>query len=245
MRTANRYFGLESAAAAAYDQAMNALPDDPSWPDPLDLEMYQVRVGWSTRRDELARLENEKQFMEAAEIYLKQIAVQPTAKAYIGAGTNLALAGKYQRALPLLQQAAVLEPDSAKAHAALAAALFGRAEKAWQTSPSSAEARQGFDEVVAHARRATELQPDLAAAYLHWGLALTYLGKPDEAVVPLKKGVACQPATVEHQRSLGEALLEAGQYREAAIYLENARLLAPNDPRTARALQRLSQNKKN
>jgi hypothetical protein len=33
--------------------------------------------------------------------------------------------------------------------------------------------------------------------------------------------------------------------REAAIYLENARLLAPNDPRTARDLERLSQIKKN
>jgi Flp pilus assembly protein TadD len=235
----------DQAAAAAYDQAVLGLLDDPSWPDPVDSELYQVRVGWSTRRDEAASLENEKRFMEAAEIYLKQIAEQPTAKAYIGAGTNLAQAGNYQRALPLLQKAALLEPDSAKAHAALAAALFGRAEKAWHTSPNSAEARQWFDEVVGNARRATELRPDLAVAYLHWGQSLTYLGKPDEALGPLRKGVACQPANVELQRSLGDALLEAGQYKEAATYLENARLLAPNDPRTARALQRLSQIKRN
>jgi Flp pilus assembly protein TadD len=231
------------AAAAAYDNDIIGMPDDLSWPDPVTDEIFQSRVGWSIRAQELADLENQKRYLEAAEIHLKHIAEQPTVEAYIGAGTDLARAGNFERALPLLHKAVLLEPDHANAHAALAAALFWRAEKAWQAAPNSAEAKQWFGEVVEHARRATELRPDLTAAYLHWGLSLTHLGKPDEAVLPLRKGVTCQPADLELQLSLGEALLDAGQHDEAATYLENARLLAPNDPRLARAVERLHHKK--
>jgi Flp pilus assembly protein TadD len=206
--------------------------------------MFQLRVGWSIRADELVSLENQKLYREAAEIHLKQIKEQPTAEAYLRAGTHLAQAGDFPRALPLLIKAAQLEPDNANIHSVLAAVFFKRAEKEWQASPSSAEARQGFGEAVEHARRATELRLDLAAAYLHWGLALMRLGKPEEAVAPLRKGVACQPTDLELQLSLGEALLEAGQLQDAQTHLNNARLLAPNDPRPARVLQRLGQKKK-
>jgi Flp pilus assembly protein TadD len=147
--------------------------------------------------------------------------------------------------VPLLEKAVLLEPGNARTHAALADALIWRAEKARKDTPSSAQWKQGFTDAVEHARRATELRPDLASAYLQWGRCLLYLGKPNEAVVPLRIGVGCQPTAVELQRSLGEALLEAGHYQEAATYLENARLLAPNDPLTAQALERLKPHKKN
>jgi Flp pilus assembly protein TadD len=234
----------DQAAAAVYDHDILGIPDDPPWPDPLADEISQARVGWSIRADELADLENQKRYLEAADIHLKEIAEQPTAEAYVRAGTQLARSGNYQRALPLLHKAVQLEPDNAGTYAVLAATLYWRAEKEWQKSPSSAEARQWYEETVIHARRATELRPDLASAYLYWGLSQTRLGKPDEAVVPLRKGVTCQPADLELQLSLGEALLAAGHPAEAETYLENARLLAPNDPRTARALDLLRQKKK-
>jgi Flp pilus assembly protein TadD len=234
----------DMAAAAGYDKDIISLSDDQPWPDPVAEEMFQVRVGWSIRAQELVTLENQKRYMAAGEMYLTQIAEKPTVEAYVGAGTNLARAGNFQRALPLLHKAVVLESENASAHAALAAALYWRAEKEWQASPGSAEARKWCGEVVEHARRATELRSDLAAAYLHWGLALTHLGKPEEAVVPLRKGVDCQPADFELQLSLGEALLEAGQNKEAEKYLENARLLGPHDPRATRALERLHEKKK-
>jgi Flp pilus assembly protein TadD len=235
----------DKTAAVAYENEVMGVPEDPPWPDPVADEIYQTRVGWSIRAEELAGLEDNKRYREAAEIHLKQIEEHPTAEAYVRAGTHLARLGDYQRALPLLHKAVLLEPDNANAYAVLAAALFARAKKEGQALPNSAEARQWFGEVVGHAQRATELRPDLANAYLHWGLALTQLGKPDEAVVPLRKGVACQPADLELQLSLGEALLEARQYQEAETHLENARLLAPNDPRAARALERLRQKNKN
>jgi Flp pilus assembly protein TadD len=80
-------------AAAALEKEVIALPDDPPWPDPVDREMYLVFVGSMRNTDDAVALERDKRFMEAAELYLKQITAQPTAKAYIGAGTNLALAG--------------------------------------------------------------------------------------------------------------------------------------------------------
>jgi hypothetical protein len=45
-------------------------------------------------------------------------------------------------------------------------------------------------------------------------LSLMHLRKPDEALVPFRKGVACQPIDLELQLGLGEALLEVGQHEE-------------------------------
>jgi len=97
--------------------------------------------------------------------------------------------------------------------------------------------------VVEHARRTTELKPDHARAYLFWGLALKYLGEPAAAVAPLRKGVMCRPELLELQFALGDVLLEAGQYREAETYLENARKIDPNDQRVTEALVRLHKKK--
>jgi tetratricopeptide (TPR) repeat protein len=142
-----------------------------------------------------------------------------------------------------LHQAIRLDPDSANAHTALAATVFTRAEKERQTSPQASRVKEWFREVIEHARRAAELRSDHAHAYLYWGLSLKYLGEPAAAIAPLRKGVACQPANLALQQALGEVLLEAGEYAEARATLENARLLAPKDPRTAKALERLSQVK--
>ena len=225
----------DQQAAATYEAEAAKMPVDPAWPDPLVDEVVQTMAGWTSRERELARLEREQRHAEAAEIYLKRIEERPTAEAYVGAATNLARLGDYPRAMPLLQKAVQLEPDSAYVQAAFAATLLARATAA----PGSPQAKTWFREVIEHARRATELRPDLAAAYLHWGLSLKYLGEPAAAVAPLRRGVACQPSDFALQLGLGESLLEVGQPQEAKTHLENARLLDPKDPRAARALERL------
>ena len=92
-------------------------------------------------------------------------------------------------------------------------------------------------------RRAAELRPGYARAYLFWGLALKYLGEPAAAVEPLRKGVLGHPEEFDLQLALGEALLQTGQDREAQTYLENARRLDPDDPRPAQDLERLRHKK--
>jgi Flp pilus assembly protein TadD len=241
----------DQKAADTYQKQAAELPDDPPWPDPILDETASMRIGWRGR-ERLAGLlerqsidaktaeEKRNLYAKAAEVYLEQLDLRPNVPAYIGAGMNLARLRDYERALPLLREAVRLEPDNASAHSALALALFARAEREWHTSPGSSQLKEWFREAIKHARQATQLRPSLAQAYLYWGLALKYLDEPGAAVEPLRKGVACAPADRELQLGLGEVLLEVGQFKEAEVHLTNAQRLAPpNDPRPARALERL------
>jgi Flp pilus assembly protein TadD len=63
------------------------------------------------------------------------------------------------------------------------------------------------------------------------------------AVAPLKKGVAIRPEVFDLQLALGEALLEAGQFRDAETHLNNARKLDAKDERPVAGLRRLQQKK--
>jgi tetratricopeptide (TPR) repeat protein len=233
----------DNAAAATYERETATLPADEVWPDPLRDEVVRFQVGQRALEREAAQLEREGRFAETVEIYRKQIERQPTAPAYVGAGVNLARMGHYEQALKCLHEALRLAPDDSQTHYTLALVQFTRAEKEWARSPGSLEAKEWFRETVTHAQRAAELKPDLARNYLHWGLALKYLGQPAEAVEPLRKGVACRPADLELQFSLGEVLLETGQRLEAETFLENARKLDPEDKRPLQALERLHQKK--
>jgi tetratricopeptide (TPR) repeat protein len=229
----------ELAAARKYDKDSMYLPEDPTWPDPLMDESIALRVGQRRHERELDQLESAGQFKEALERYLQMIEERPTGQAYAGAGLNLFRLGDYPAAVALLRRGARREPDSASVHGTLAQVVFAQAAREHNREPGCAAAREGFAEVLAPARRATELKPDHALAYLFWGLALKYLGRPREALEPLRRGVACRPEDFELQLGLGEALLEAGLPGEARAHLDNARRLEPDDPRPARALERL------
>jgi tetratricopeptide (TPR) repeat protein len=91
------------------------------------------------------------------------------------------------------------------------------------------------------AYRATQLQADHAFAHLYLGLARWRLGQRDEALKALRTAVRCRSDFVETHLYLAEVLAEAGQLGEARACLENARRLAPNDPRLRAASARLEQ----
>jgi tetratricopeptide (TPR) repeat protein len=229
----------DHAAAAAYDQATADLPNDTAWPDPLlDGNMLLVvgRRGWERQVDQLER---QGDYAKAVEKYLKKIEDEPTMQNYVGAGINLARLRDYDQALPLLRKAVAIAPESAHAHYSLGAVLCGRAEREWESTPGSSQVKNWFQEAIDESRRAAELRPDHARAYLHWGVSLKYLGDPAGAIAPLKKGVACHPADFDLQLVLGEVLVETGNAKEAANHLENARRLNPNDPRPGQFLERL------
>jgi tetratricopeptide (TPR) repeat protein len=231
------------AVAADYAREAAALPPDESWPDPLLDVVVRMQVGKRRREREVKQLELQKRYLEAAQFYLSEIKEQPTAPAYVGAGINLCRIGRYDEAQQMLGEALRLDPDSAMAHYTLSLTLFTRAEKEWYRAPGSVLAKEWFRDVITHAQRAAQLKPDIARNYLHWGLALKYLGEPDAAVAPLRKGVACQPVSVDLQVTLGEVLLETGQDEEAQTHLENARILDPDDKRPIQALEKLRQKK--
>jgi tetratricopeptide (TPR) repeat protein len=230
--------------ATAQLAATADLPNDTAWPDPLlDGNMLLVvgRRGWERQVDQLER---QGDYTQAVEKYLKKIEDEPTMQNYVGAGINLARLRDYDQALPLLRKAVEIAPQSAHAHYSLGAVLCGRAEREWESTPGGSQVKNWFQEAIDHSRRAADLRPDLARAYLHWGVALKYLGDPAAAITPLKKGVACHPADFDLQLVLGEVLVETGNAKEATSHLENARRLNPHDPRPGQFLERLK-NKMN
>jgi Flp pilus assembly protein TadD len=231
-------------AATAYERAVAAFPEDLTWPDPFIEEVLARKVGRRSRYKEADRLEQTGQFADAAAMYLRQLESEPSARAYLGAGMNLARVGNFDRALPLLRKAVEQAPDDASTHYALALMLFTRSELEWQRRPGAEALKEGFREASRSARRATELKPDHAQAYLFWGLSQKYLGETAAAVETLRKGVACRPEEFELQLALGDALREVGAGAEARKHLENAARLDPNDPRPAKALELLTAPKK-
>ncbi len=223
----------DPTAAAALDKENAELPNDPAWPDLLFEELASLEVGKRGFERKVGRLEKAGEFREAAELYLKEIQERPTVEAYLGAGMNLLRLREYDRAFEFLRKAVEAAPENAQAHYSLALALFARAEREWQTSPGKEQLKTWFQEAIDQAKRAAELRPDHARAYLFWGLALKYLGDPEAGLAPLRNGVACNPADFDLQLALADVLFDAGHKQEAEATLENARRLRADDPRLA------------
>ncbi len=231
------------ADADGYDKELSQLSDDPPWPDPLLDRLLEMQVGRRGRERRIDMLENQHRYAEVLQIYLAQIKEQPTSKAYVGAGVNMARIGDRELALPLLRKGVELDPESAQAHYSLALVLYTLSEQTRAANPEAPQLQAWLKETVEHARRATELKPGHGSAYLFWGLALRDLGQPRDALPPLRLAVTCLPANPEVQLALGQTLLDVGAREEAERHLRNAAQLAPKDPRPARALEQLRAGK--
>jgi tetratricopeptide (TPR) repeat protein len=230
----------ENAIAASHEQHAATLPPDPDWPDPLLQAVFQKRVGRAQEIQDVAQLEREQRYAEAAEVSLRRAEREPdSARHLVRAGHNLTRAGQYDRAVSVLQKAIQLDPDNCVPHFELAQTLYQRAEDECRRSPGSSDGRKWFQEAADAAERAAGRKPDHADAYLTRGRALLRVGAPAQAVAPLRKGVACRPESFELQMVLGETLLETGHRKDAAIHLENARKLNPEAPQLIELLKRL------
>jgi Flp pilus assembly protein TadD len=234
--------GGDFPRAAGLEKEAAALPPDPlAWPDPFVDQIVALQVGPRFRQEQLARLEQDGRYAEAAELYLKEVEERPSARAYVAAGLNLARIHEYDRAVKVLREAVRRSPDSPQAQFTLGLVLFNRAEKAWRERQGAPQAQQEFREAVVYLERATALKQDHARAYLICGLALHYLGDPAGAAAALRKGVDCRPGDIDLQLSLGEVLLDAGQLAQAETHLKNARQINDKDPRLKKALARLTE----
>jgi tetratricopeptide (TPR) repeat protein len=231
--TAARKFELEAAA----------LPDDPVWPDPLLDEIVGMSVGRRGRDRLVTEYERAGLYREALQEYLNQLAEERTPKYLLGAAINYIRLKQYDAALPLIHEALEREPNSPQAHYTMALAYFNPAEIEVHNHPGSEKAKEWFRESIVHSKRATELKPDLARAYLHWGLSLKHLGDPKDAVAPLRKGVSVRPEDFDLHFSLGEVLALTGETAEAETYFKNAQAIDPKDPRPAQELEKLKEKK--
>lgn len=230
----------DKTLADSYERKLAQLPGDMPWPDALLDEIASMSVGPRGWERHVKWLEQHERYAEAAQVCLERIAREPAVDAYVGAAKNFAKLRDYDRAVALLREAVALDANSADAHDWLGLVLFSRAERDAQTTPDAPQIKEWLREAVEHARCAAELRPGHAKTYLVWGVALKLLGRPADAVAPLRLGVACDPGDLELQLGLGQVLLQTGHGTEAEPFLQNARRLAPpHDHRPAEALKQL------
>ena len=100
------------------------------------------------------------------------------------------------------ERALALDPRYALAHVGLAHACF------WRFQASRAEASPATDQLaqaVAHARRAVDLDPDLAEAHSALALFLSSADRSEDAVAAGRLAVAIEPANWRHQFRYGIA----------------------------------------
>lgn len=232
----------DEAAAVAHEKAAAAILSTPPWPDPLLGHVASLQVGHRARLAQAEELESEGRHAEAAKLYLQSLERDRSARALVGAGFNLAQSGHADHGLELMREGVSKDPDDARARTKLAAALFARAELEVHRVPGSPRAKPWFEEAAGQARRAAELKPDNAPAYLYWGLCLKYLGDPKGAAVPLRRGVAVRPDDFEMNLALGQVLAAVGETAEAAVWLNNARQIDPKDPRPKQELDKIKRS---
>ena len=166
-----------------------------------------------------------------------------------------------RQAVRLLRRALEIDPDYARAHAALAEAFavlqpfeglglgdsaLVYSQRAVELEPDLAEAHSArcralawnelMDEALESCRRAVELQPSLLDAILATGMVLSQQGRLDEAVSWFARAVELSPGTPPHLGSLGDSWLALDDSARAYRYYEERLRLAPEDPESYRNL---------
>jgi serine/threonine protein kinase/Tfp pilus assembly protein PilF len=80
-------------------------------------------------------------------------------------------------------------------------------------------------------RRAIELNPSLTQSYTSYSTStLRPLGKSDEVLRLLRLALENDPLSLDVQREIGEALLDAGRYEQAITALQRVRQVDPDFP---------------
>ena len=216
-----------------------ALDPDPPWPDPYLDRVVTLQVGSRGLEKRVTLLERDGKFEEAAELHQQQASANRTAKNLTGSAVNLARLGRYDEAHAQLREAVKLDPADPKAQYTLALVLYAKWEKAVQRDPTCEGSKDGFSEVIEHAKKTVDLKPDHARALLFHGLACKQLDRPNDAIAPLQRGLAIDPDNFDLHLGLGQAKAAAGDAAGAKKAFETARSLRPNDPRPAQELERL------
>ncbi len=89
-----------------------------------------------------------------------------------------------------------------------------------------------FERAIAEYRRATEIDPDYAEAWLNLSDALIKAHRPSEALAPLERTLALNPQQAQAWSIAGLLLDGAGRQAEALEHFDRALQLAPDDSQT-------------
>lgn len=128
----------------------------------------------------------------------------------------------YHSEITLWSDTAAKQPQSARAHGNLAAALLRQGETT---------------RALAAAETAVQLKPNYAEAHHNLGLALARLGRTDAAMTHYETALRLAPASADTHYNLAELLLTTGRNDAAILLLERTVRL---NPRHALAFNNLS-----
>ena len=146
-------------------------------------------------------------------------------------GWNLWTPAGFDLAEKLLNRALALEPNFARAHAALADVWLQRLDPV--RTASAVEDQTWLTEkarIMAKINQALALDPDSAEAHASLGTALRADGKQTEAESALRRALALDPNYASARQWLGRVLLDLGQMDEALEHLKLATELDPLSP---------------
>src|SRR5690242_289743 len=132
----------------------------------------------------------------------------------IALAAAFAQSGDYEHALPLLQEAILLKPDSAELHFDLATVLAHR---------------EDYESAVTEFDKTLALAPDHDGALLSLAKALMNESAVDQAIPYLKRFVERNPQNPEGFEIFGDALKESSKFSDAEKVLRRAVQLDPSD----------------
>ena len=196
-----------AAALVRLQEALTQLPDSARlW---LALGIAQLTYGQNA--------EAETSFSRSFALDAKLV----PALAYLG--VTYAERGQYEKAIDLYEQAIALNPQLAPLHYLVAETIL-------KTSNADTTRAEKY------LRRATVLDPTLAAAYLTWGKLYVRTNRNSEAAPLLERAVSLQPELVEAHYQLSRVLVKLKRTDEANRELEIFKQLsekqkAQNEPR--------------
>ena len=161
---------------------------------------------------------------EAEDSFKRSYAINPKlppALAYLA--VTYGERGLYDKAIGLYEQAIALNSQSAALHYLIADTML---------KTSNADTVRAEK----HLKRATELDPTLASAYLTWGRLYVRQGRNSEAASLLQRAVSLQPELIEAHYQLSRVLIKLKRTEEANRELEifkqlSAKQTAQNEPR--------------
>jgi tetratricopeptide (TPR) repeat protein len=87
-----------------------------------------------------------------------------------------------------------------------------------------------LEEAVEHYRRSIAIHPT-AEAHTFLGWALSFLGRPDEAIAECETAIAVDPAFGNPYNDIGAYLIDLGRENEAISWLERAKHAPRYEPR--------------
>jgi TolB-like protein/Tfp pilus assembly protein PilF len=134
------------------------------------------------------------------------------------------------RAEQLLQRAIALQPDFARAYAAMGFVLSVRSVEGG-VDPMAGDGRALNEQALQWADRALALDPNLAEGYAAKGNALDNLGRWTESKEAYRRSVELDPNFATGHQWYGRALSQEGYLDEAMVEMKRAVELDPLAPR--------------